>query len=84
MQTKHLEDCVLVLIAVLMVAICVYTPNDTNNIPFDKGLTPYEQFPDAYENSSFNPANGYVKNSDEILNFSIVFSDFIMCNNKII
>jgi hypothetical protein len=44
-----------------MVAICVYTPNNTNNIPFDKGLTPYEQFPDAYENSSFNPANGYIK-----------------------
>jgi len=49
----------------LVVAICVYTPNNTNNIPFDKGLTPYEQFPDAYENSSFNPKNGYIGNSYE-------------------
>ena len=61
MQPKHLESCVLILIAVLIVAICVYTPNNTNNIPFVKSLTPYEQFPDAYENSSFNPANGYIK-----------------------
>ena len=49
------------MIAVLIVAICVYSPNNTNNIPFDKSLTPYEQFPDAYENSSFNPVNGYIK-----------------------
>ena len=61
MQPKHLESCVLILIAVLIITICVYTPNNTNNIPFDKNLTPYEQFPDAYENSSFNPANGYIK-----------------------
>ena len=61
MQTKHLESCVLVLIAVLIIAICVYTANNTNNISFDKNLTPYEQFPDAYENSSFNPKNGYIK-----------------------
>ena len=47
--------------AILVVAICVYTPNNINNIPFDKNLTPYEQFPDAYENSSFNPKNGYIK-----------------------
>jgi hypothetical protein len=61
MQTKHLESYVLVLIAVLMVAICVYTPNNNTNISFDECITPYQQFPDAYENSSFNPANGYIE-----------------------
>jgi len=55
------ENIVLFIIAILVVAICVYTPNNINNIPFDKNLTPYEQFPDAYENSSFNPKNGYIK-----------------------
>ena len=24
------------------------------------GKTPYELYPDAYENSSFNPSNGYI------------------------
>ena len=27
-----------------------------------EGKTPYELYPDAYENSSFNPANGYIYN----------------------
>ena len=62
---KNLDGIVLFIIAILVVAICVYTPNNTNNIPFDKGLTLYEQFPDAYENTSFNPKNGYIGNSHE-------------------
>lgn len=62
---NKLDEIVLFIIAILVVAICVYTPNNTNNIPFDKGLTPYEQFPDAYENTSFNPENGYIGNSHE-------------------
>ena len=62
---NNLDEIVLFIIAILVVAICVYTPNNTNNIPFDKGLTPYEQFPDAYENTSFNPENGYIGNSHE-------------------
>lgn len=62
---NNLDEIVLFIIAILVVVICVYTPNNTNNIPFDKGLTPYEQFPDAYENTSFNPENGYIGNSHE-------------------
>ena len=62
---NNLNGVVLIIIAILLVAICVYTPNNTTNISFDKGLTPYEQFPDAYENSSFNPKNGYIGNSYE-------------------
>jgi hypothetical protein len=27
-----------------------------------EGKTPYELYPDAYENSSFNPTNGYIYN----------------------
>ena len=34
------ENIVLFIIAILVVAICVYTPNNNNNISFDKGLTP--------------------------------------------
>ena len=62
---NNLDGIVLFIIAILVVAICVYTPSNTNNIPFDKNLTPYEQFPDAYENTSFNPKNGYIGNSYE-------------------
>lgn len=62
---NNLDGIVLFIIAILVVVICVYTPNNTNNISFDKGLTPYEQFPDAYENTSFNPKNGYIGNSYE-------------------
>lgn len=65
MQSKHLESCILFIIAILVVAICVYTPNNTKNISFDEGSTPYEQFPDAYENTSLNPKNGYIGNSYE-------------------
>ena len=56
MQTKHLESCVLILIAVLLVAICVYTPNNINNIPFDKGVNSLRAIlkSDAYENSKEN------------------------------
>ena len=64
-EESNLNGVVLFIIAILVVAICVYTPNNTKNIPFDEGLTPYEQFPDAYENSSFNPKNGYIGNSYE-------------------
>jgi hypothetical protein len=62
---NKLDGIVLFIIAILVVAICVYTPSNTNNIQFDKGSTLYEQFPDAYENTSFNPKNGYIGNSYE-------------------
>ena len=58
---NKLDGIVLSFIAILIIAVCVNIPNNTNNISVDKNLTPYEQFPDAYENTSFNPANGYIK-----------------------
>lgn len=58
---NKLDGIVLSFIAILIIAVCVYTPNNTNNISVDKNLTLYEQFPDAYENTSFNPKNGYIK-----------------------
>lgn len=58
---NKLDGIVLSFIAILIIAVCVYAPNNTNNISVDKNLTLYEQFPDAYENTSFNPKNGYIK-----------------------
>ena len=45
--------------------IAILSSNSQKPTSFEDGSTPYEQFPDAYENSSFNPQNGYIGNTHE-------------------
>ena len=67
-----MKDSVKENIAVLVIALTMVTTfglmladdfGGTTEYDIDvEGKTPYELFPDAYENSSFNPANGYIYN----------------------
>ena len=64
---KATENIALVVIALTMVTtIVLMLVDDFASNPYDEenmeGKTPYELYPDAYENSSFNPANGYIYN----------------------
>jgi hypothetical protein len=63
---KRTENIALIIIALAMVTtIVLMLMDDFVNIKdYDEetteGKTPYELYPDAWENSSFNPANGYL------------------------
>jgi hypothetical protein len=66
---KNREKIALVVIALTMVTTVVlmliddFAPTNVCNEDNTEGKTPYELYPDAYENSSFNPANGYIYNN---------------------
>lgn len=57
---NHLDSIFLLLIGFALVFVIVST-NQPNSLEHKENLNPYEMYPDAYENSSFNPANGYME-----------------------
>ena len=57
---NHSDSIFLLLIGFVLVFVIVNT-NQPNSVEHTESLTPYEMYPDAYENSSFNPANGYIE-----------------------
>ena len=62
------ENIVLFMVVLTLVftfIIAILSSNSQKSTTFEEGSTPYEQFPDSYENSSFNPANGYIGNTHE-------------------
>ena len=69
MKNSVKENIALVVIALTMVTTIVLMLVDdfAESKEYDEenmeGKTPYELYPDAYENSSFNPANGYIYNN---------------------
>ena len=60
-----MKNIILLIIAIGTIALCINFKSEQRSISFEDGTTPYEQFPDSYENSSFNPANGYIGNTYE-------------------
>tara|TARA_Y100000389_G_C17036685_1_gene306097 strand:- start:118 stop:327 length:210 start_codon:yes stop_codon:yes gene_type:complete len=64
-----LKENIVLFMVVLTLAftfiIAILSSNSQKPTSFEEGSTPYEQFPDSYENSSFNPANGYIGNTYE-------------------
>ena len=60
-----MKNIILLIIAIGAIALCINFKSEQRSISFEDGTTPYEQFPDAYENSSFNPQNGYIGNTYE-------------------
>ena len=64
-----LKENIVLFMVVLTLAftfiIAILSSNSQKPTSFEEGSTPYEQFPDAYENSSFNPQNGYIGNTHE-------------------
>ena len=64
-----LKENIVLFMVVLALAftfiIAILSSNSQKLTSFEEGSTPYEQFPDAYENSSFNPQNGYIGNTHE-------------------
>lgn len=60
-----MKNIILLIIAIGIIALCINFKSEQRSISFEDGTTPYEQFPDAYENSSFNPQNGYIGNTYE-------------------
>ena len=60
-----MKNIILLIIAIGTIALCINFKSEQRSISFEDGTTPYEQFPDAYENSSFNPQNGYIGNTYE-------------------
>ena len=60
-----MKSIILLIIAIGTIAFCINYKSEQRSISFEEGSTPYEQFPDSYENSSFNPANGYIGNTHE-------------------
>ena len=60
-----MKNIILLIIAIGTIALCINYKSEQRSISFENGTTPYEQFPDAYENSSFNPQNGYIGNTYE-------------------
>lgn len=60
-----MKNIILLIIAISTIALCINFKSEQRSISFEEGSTPYEQFPDSYENSSFNPANGYIGNTHE-------------------
>jgi hypothetical protein len=60
MKNSVKENIAVVVIALITVA-SITMPTQTSTEYVDtEGKTPYELYPDAYENSSFNPSNGYI------------------------
>ena len=60
-----MKNIILLIIAIGTIVLCINYKSEQRSISFEDGTTPYEQFPDAYENSSFNPQNGYIGNTHE-------------------
>ena len=64
-----LKENIVLFMVVLTLAftfiIAILSSNSQKPTSFEEGSTPYEQFPDSYENSSFNPQNGYIGNTHE-------------------
>ena len=64
MKNNVKENIAVVTIAMTMVAsIVFFAESKEYDEGSTEGKTPYELYPDAYENSSFNPANGYIYNN---------------------
>ena len=61
MKDSVKENIAVVTIALTLVASIVFFAADRQyDEENTEGKTPYELYPDAYENSSFNPSNGYI------------------------
>lgn len=61
MKDNVKENIAVVTIALTLVASIVFFAEDRQyDEENTEGKTPYELYPDAYENSSFNPSNGYI------------------------
>ena len=56
------ENIAMVVVALIMVVSVMMSTETSTEYVATEGKTPYELYPDAYENSSFNPANGYIYN----------------------
>ena len=56
------ENIAMVVVALIMVVSVMMSTESSTEYVDTEGKTPYELYPDAYENSSFNPANGYIYN----------------------
>ena len=60
MKDSVKENVAVVVIALIMVVSIVMFSKTSNEYTELEGKTPYELYPDAWENSSFNPENGYL------------------------
>ena len=60
MKDSVKENIALVVIALIMVVSIMMSTQTTTEYVDTEGKTPYELYPDAYENSSFNPSKGYI------------------------
>ena len=60
MKDRVKENIAVVLIALIVVASIMISTETSTEYVDTEGKTPYELYPDAWENSSFNPANGYL------------------------
>ena len=63
MKDNVKENIAVVVIALIVVASIMISTETSTEYVDTEGKTPYELYPDAYENSSFNPANGYIYNN---------------------
>ena len=63
MKNNVKENIAIVVIALITVASIMMSTQTSTEYVDSEGKTPYELYPDAYENSSFNPANGYIYNN---------------------
>ena len=64
-NNTKMKNIILLIIAISTIALCINFKSEHRSITIEEGSTPYEQFPDSYENTSFNPANGYIGNTYE-------------------
>lgn len=64
-NNTKMKNIILLIIAIGTIALCINFKSEQRSITIEEGSTPYEQFPDSYENSSFNPQNGYIGNTYE-------------------
>ena len=60
MKNSVKENIAIVVIALITVASIMMSTETSSEYVDSEGKTPYELYPDAWENSSFNPANGYI------------------------
>ena len=69
MKSSEKANIALVVFALILAGTVVlmliddFAPTNVCDGDNTEGKTPYELYPDAYENSSFNPANGYIYNN---------------------
>ena len=63
MKDSVKENIAIVVIALIMVVSIMMSTETSTEYVDTEGKTPYELYPDAYENSSFNPSNGYIYNN---------------------